>query len=228
LRVIAILTAAGLGKRFSIKYRDNIPKQFISLLGKPVILYSLVALQECRLIDQIIVTANKNYFDRIHSLASKYKISKLYEIIEGGRYRAQSVKNAFDRISPSFRGFVLIHDAARPNISSQMIHDILKYAEENGNSVVGTKITDTIKRVKKRTILETVDRQELYLVQTPQVFKYQDLKHAYKKIKTGSNHTDESSMIESAGYKVKLFDGQIENIKLTTKDDVRLLKKVIT
>jgi 2-C-methyl-D-erythritol 4-phosphate cytidylyltransferase len=131
------------------------------------------------------------------------------------------------QISKGNCDLVLIHDAARPNINSKLIDEVLGFASKSGNSVIGTKITDTIKLEKKGMVLKTVDREFLWTVQTPQVFKYKDLSAAYQKNRSNA-HTDESSLVESCGFKVKIFEGPKENIKLTGTDDLTVLKKLMS
>ena len=222
----AILTAAGSGSRFSSNHKTKTPKQYLNLLGKPVILYSLLALQKSFHVNQIIIAADINYFELLHSLLYKHKISKANILVEGGKTRFDSVKRAFSQINPRVSDLVLIHDAARPNINSKFVDEILLSAGKYGNLVVGTKITDTIKEERKSRIEKTVDRKLLWTVQTPQVFKYKDLKNSYQKNKSNT-HTDESSLLESCGFKVKIFEGPKDNIKLTDYNDFLLLKKLM-
>ena len=148
-------------------------------------------------------------------------------IVEGGKTRFDSVKNAFSQIQAGDNDLVLIHDAARPNINSQMISSIIKFSLINGNTIFGSKVTDTIKKEKHRKVFKTIERNYLWAVQTPQVFKFNDLKKAYLKNKKGNIHTDESSMLESAGFKVNLFEGPKTNFKITTRDDLKFLEKIM-
>jgi 2-C-methyl-D-erythritol 4-phosphate cytidylyltransferase len=186
-----------------------------------------LALQKCSSIKQIIIAADKKYFDVIHSYSLKYKITKLTYLVEGGKTRFESVKNAFSQIESDNNDLILIHDAARPNISAKILNSILSFAQRNGNTAIGTKISDTVKKEKKGIIDGTLNREELRTVQTPQVFKYADLNESYKKIKTKKVFTDESSLVESAGFKVNLFEGPKNNLKITTIDDLKMLKKLM-
>jgi 2-C-methyl-D-erythritol 4-phosphate cytidylyltransferase len=122
---------------------------------------------------------------------------------------------------------ILIHDAARPNVDSHLIDDIIKFSLINGNTIIGTRISDTIKKEKNSKVYETINREYLWAVQTPQVFRYKELKQSYIRNNKGNTHTDESSLLESAGFKVNLFEGPNTNIKLTTSNDLKLLKKLI-
>ena len=227
LMTTAILTAAGSGSRFYSNQKTKTPKQFLNLLGKPVILYSLNALQKSSFIRQIIIAADKNYFELLHSLLYKFRITKANVLVEGGKTRFDSVKKAFSQINAGVNDLVLIHDAARPNINTNLVDDVLGYAVKYGNTVVGTKITDTIKLQRKGKIIKTIDRELLWTVQTPQVFMYNELKKAYAKNRS-NRHTDESSLVESCGFKVNIFEGPKENIKLTDYNDFLLLKKLMS
>jgi 2-C-methyl-D-erythritol 4-phosphate cytidylyltransferase len=225
---IAILTAAGRGERFKKStLRKSIPKQFLKLNQKPVIYYSLIALEKCKFIDEIFVTCSNEYIDLIDEIAFKNNISKLTMFIEGGKTRFESVKNAFNQISANDNDFVLIHDAVRPNITASLIDELFDNIGSNDDGIVtGNKITDTVKRVKNDYINETIDRTELWTVQTPQVFKYSVLKASYKKPGRKKDFTDESAMVEAAGYKVRMYEGLRENIKITVPKDIELINKL--
>jgi len=233
-KVYAILAAGGEGKRFSGKSTSKTPKQFLKLLGKPVFIYSAITLQKCNKIHEIIISAKRKYFDLIGFYASKYKISTLSLIVEGGKTRFDSVQNAFNQIQADDNDLILIHDAVRPNIDRKLIGSILGFAEKHGNTIFGLKITDTVKKTTGKTIDTTIERENLWTVQTPQVFRYKDLKESYlsskgqhKKLKSKKNYTDESTLVELAGFKVHLFEGKQENIKLTNKEDLKILRKLM-
>jgi len=221
-KITAIITAAGYGKRFSSSGK---PKQFLPLNGKPVILYSMIVFQKNPKIDEIIISSNKNYFELIHNLAVKNDISKLAKLAEGGRTRFESVRNAFLQVEQ--RGsddIVLIHDAVRPNIDSYFIDKLITEMDNHDGIIPGLKVSDTIKRGKKGFVIETVNREDLWIVQTPQVFKYKVLQKAYSACKGKDDFTDESAMVEYAGYKVKITEDRKDNIKITTPEDIRILK----
>lgn len=228
MHVKAILTAAGSGKRFNIKSgKKSLPKQFIRIHGKPVILCSLLELQKCSEVDEIIVTCNIEYIEMIDRIVSANKITKLTMYVEGGKTRFESVKNAFKQITANDNDTILIHDAARPNITSDFISSIIKASKNTDGVVTGHMITDTVKKESKSFIKETLNRKELWTVQTPQVFKYKVLANSYMKAGTKKDFTDESSMAEAAGYKIKLFEGPKENIKITVPEDIEILKYLL-
>ena len=227
-KITAILTAAGSGSRYSGGGKSSKPKQFQLLLGKPVILHSMLAFQKCGEIDEIIISAEKNYFELIHSLAGRYKIKKLSALVEGGKTRFESVKNAFSQIPGSKNDIVLIHDAARPNISPAFITSIIQEASKKGNVIPALGVSETIKRAKGGVVKETLNRDELWLVQTPQAFKYANLETSYRKAGRRKDFTDEASLVESAGYKVSIIPGLRNNIKITTPEDLTLLMKIMS
>ncbi len=234
MKVFAIITAAGSGSRFSAEKptgkQKSIalpPKQFVSLNGKPVILYSLIAFQKSRLINEIYVSSIPGYFDFIHNLSSKNGISKLTALVEGGKTRFESVRNAFFQIDGKANDLVLVHDAARPNVGIKMVETLISAALKYGEVIPGIKISETIKKGKKGIITGTVDRNNLWLIQTPQVFRYKILKKAYEKAGRRNDFTDESSVVEHAGLKVRVIESNKFNTKITSPEDLKVLKKLL-
>ncbi len=228
-KVTAILTSAGTGSRFKNHSGSSLPKQFIPIFKKPAILYSLEAFQQCSFIFEIIISAKPDDFNLISKIIEKNKITKPVKIIEGGKTRFLSVKNAFFN-ADSNADFVLIHDAVRPNINKLTLDNIISKTKKTGVTY-GTKIYETVKRSKGRFQAQTVTRDNLWLIKTPQVFPFDMLYNSYKKFKSSESHhhlfTDESSMVEEAGYKVKIIECSTDNIKITTSEDLAILKKLM-
>ena len=224
-KVTVIITAAGTGSRFTADSAGAKPKQYMSLLGKPVILHSLLVINKSKLVSGITVSAETGYFGVLHTLREKNRILKLNRLIEGGKTRFHSVRNAFREISGC--DLVLVHDAARPNITTQFIDRLINHALEYGNTIPGLKVSDTVKLCRNEIVKETVNRENLWLVQTPQVFRYNDLLKAYSKCGNKTYFTDEASLIEFAGYKVNICEGLRNNIKITTPEDLAVLKKLM-
>ncbi|HEY3250761.1 MAG TPA: 2-C-methyl-D-erythritol 4-phosphate cytidylyltransferase [Ignavibacteria bacterium] len=225
--VKAILTAGGTGSRFKTLSGSNKPKQFLNLNNNPVILYSLSALQNSIYINEIVVASDKKYFELLHNLALKNKITKLTKLVEAGSTRFRSVRNAFIEIESGLNDFILIHDAARPNIDSNFINYLILKAFKKKEIVPALSVNETVKRARDRVVTETVKRENLWLVQTPQIFRYKTLRKAYQRAKQKNNFTDEASLIEMAGFKVNLVEGEKYNIKITTPEDMRLLKMIM-
>lgn len=236
MKVTAILTAAGSGSRFfrTARLRNGqassekqLPKQFLNLKGKSVILYSLLAFQKSALVQEILVSADPVYFDLIHRIAFKNKITKLAILVEGGKSRFESVRNAFYQLNVKPNDLILIHDAARPNINRDTVEELINASLKYGEVIPGIKIKETVKRVRSGIITETVDRSNLWTVQTPQVFRYKVLKKAYGKAGRKKDFTDEASLVENAGFKVRIIEGSWDNIKITAPEDIKLLKKLM-
>jgi 2-C-methyl-D-erythritol 4-phosphate cytidylyltransferase len=228
MKVTAILTAAGSGSRFlNTSGRSKIPKQFVKINGREVFLYSLVALQRCKQVDEIFVTAERRFFDLIHKLAVKNRITKLTTLVEGGKTRFQSVRNAVYQLKGKHNDLVLIHDAARPNISFGFIRNMIIEAKKFGEIIPALRLNDTIKVISRNYIIKTIDRKSLRAVQTPQIFRYGVLMDSYKKNKLRKDFTDESALVESAGFKVRIIDGLKENIKITAPEDVVYFKSLL-
>lgn len=226
-KVFVILTAAGKGDRFSAGSKKRTPKQFTTLLNKPVILHSLSKFQKSKFVDEILISAEKEYFDYLHLLAAANNITKLSRLVEGGKTRFESVKNAFKEISCNKNDLILIHDAARPNISAEALNDIIKESMKAGEVIFASKAADTLKRGEKGFVKETLSRENLWLVQTPQIFRYGVLEDSYRRSRKKTDFTDESGMVEKAGYRVKILEGNRENLKITTHKDITLLKKIM-
>jgi len=222
MKVTAIITAAGSGTRFS---KSGKPKQYLIINGKPIILYSLLAFQQSKLVNEIIVSASKDYFSFLHELSLKNNVTKLTKLVEGGKTRFESVKNAIIQIEPPSAGdIVVIHDAVRPNIDIYFINMLIEGIGRFDGIIPGLKIQETVKRVKNGIVSETLNREDIYTVQTPQVFKYKSLSMAYKKCREKNDFTDESALVEYGGYRVKITDGRKDNIKITKQDDLLILK----
>jgi 2-C-methyl-D-erythritol 4-phosphate cytidylyltransferase len=227
MKAFAIITAAGEGKRFKDKSKKSLPKQFLKINGHPVISYSLKAFQSSGKIDEIIITGNKKYFVTIDEICKKYKITKCKKIVEGGKSRFESVKNGFYSLKGKKGDIIIIHDAARPGINTGTIDKIIKSLQRFSSVIYGIKISDTLKKEERGYVSKTIEREGMWLIQTPQCFKYQILKNAYENVKGSKNITDESKLVERDGNKVKLIEGSKKNIKLTTTEDTDIIKKLI-
>ncbi|MEO8512218.1 MAG: 2-C-methyl-D-erythritol 4-phosphate cytidylyltransferase [Ignavibacteria bacterium] len=223
-----IITAAGSGKRFNTGPQTGKPKQFQNLLGKPVILHSLLKFQKIKEVKSIVVSAGKKYFNFIHALAVKNKITKLKILVEGGSTRFDSVRNAFNELNCLLDDIIMIHDAARPNLSSSDLKTLRELALKDGEVILGSKVSETVKRAVNNTVSETISRDNLWLIQTPQAFRYSTLSSAYILAGKKNDFTDESSLVEFAGYKVKIIEGSKNNIKITNFEDMVTLKKLMS
>lgn len=222
-KVVAIVPAAGSGKRLGS--REN--KVFIRLGGKPLIVHALKALDSSGYIGTIIIAVQRSSIKRLKGIIKKYGINKAGLVTGGGRTRSESVRNCFDLIRPPC-DIVLIHDGARPFPSKDIIKNSVLMAKRYGACVSAVRQTDTVKLAdRKLFIRKTLDRDSLWNAQTPQAFKYNLLKKAYSRIGALHDITDDASCVESLGKKVKILEGSFRNIKITTKEDLKIAEVML-
>lgn len=221
-RVIAIVPAAGSGRRMGL----GLKKPFILLKGKPIIAHTLKALEECGAIDEIVIASEESCINKFEKLIKRYRFSKVSGIVVGGRTRFESVKNCLDLIGPSF-DIILVHDCARPLIESATIKESVRLARISGACIVAVPESDTVKEVDGRLFVKrTLDRNKLYRAATPQTFRYDIIKKAYARKKV-AGVTDDSSLAEDMGIKVRVLVGPRSNIKITTKEDIELAEALL-
>lgn len=212
-QVGAVIAAAGSSQRMG-----GVDKVFASLGGKPILVRVIDTFQNCRFIDQIVVAVNKQSLDRCQELAAAQGWSKV-SFCQGGRRRQDSVATALSQLKSC--QWVVIHDGARPLVTEALIKQGLEEAKETGAAVAAVPVSDTIKvSGDNRLVKETLTRERLWAVQTPQVFRSDIIKRAHHQIK--AEVTDDASLVEELGYKVKLYSGAYDNIKVTTPDDLTL------
>ncbi len=221
--VSAIVVAAGKSKRFGGK----VSKALLKLNSKPVIAYSLDVLSEHRKINEIIVVGNPANIKSLSDIIKKNKIRKAKKIVLGGKERQDSVYNGLRAINPK-ADFILIHDAARPFITKGLVSLVIEEAQKSKAAIVGVPVKSTIKEVKSKTgliVRRTLNRNNLWEIQTPQVFSKEIILKAYKDFGQ-SSATDDASLVEKAGKKVKMVLGAHHNIKITTPEDLIIAKGI--
>ena len=210
MKTSAIITAAGTGDRFGGR------KQFKLLLGKPLYQYSLNVFIESKLIDEIILVVPSDIKESISS-EIRNSFDRNIKIIEGGITRSESVKNGLNKVS-SVSDLVVIHDAARPFLKEKLIEDSINACSYADGAIVAILPVDTIKYSKDNIIEKTINREHIWLAQTPQVFKKDKLLNAYNDVNSFF-FTDESSLMEKQGYKIVIIPGLENNFKITTHND---------
>jgi 2-C-methyl-D-erythritol 4-phosphate cytidylyltransferase len=223
MRTFAIIPAAGKGKRSGF----SIPKQYIKFNGKELLAYTLEVFQKNKLINEIIVAVHPDYFSLIEKIKKKYKLTKISKIVKGGKERQDSVYNALQLIKAEKNDSVAVHDAARPLLSQKVLTNAILTAHKKGNALVCIKARDTL--IKGRaTVQSYFDREEVFYVQTPQVFRYRDLMKAMETAYAADFlATDESMLIHNLGLKINIVEGSLSNFKVTTSDDLDFIKKCI-
>ena len=217
----AIVLSAGQGKRMGTK----VQKQYLELEGKPILYYSLQAFQQSDLIDEIILVVGENQKEYCETeIVSKYQISKVKKIVQGGAERFHSVWNGLREVDEA--GYVFIHDGARPFINEEILQRAYRTVLECKACVVGMPVKDTIKIADAEEYAkQTPDRKSLWAVQTPQVFETALVKKAYAMLMEQNDIqvTDDAMVVEQMlGEKVKLVQGSYENIKITTPEDLEI------
>ncbi len=213
-RVGAVIVAAGKSQRMGEKN-----KLFALLGGKPVLVQATLPFQECHLVDQIVVVVSGRKKEVCRRLVTGEEWSKVSDVCLGGRRRQDSVAAGLKRLNQC--DWVVIHDGARPLVTVDLIERGLEAAKETGAAVAAVPVKDTIKLAgDDRIVRQTPSRQNLWAIQTPQVFHIKIITEAYQKASDGV--TDDASLVEQLGYKVKLYMGSYDNIKITTPDDLAL------
>ncbi len=210
-KVNAIIPAGGTSSRFG-----NKNKLLEKIYDKEVIRYTVEAFENSN-VDEVIICANINIIDELKEI---FKNSPKVRIIEGGATRQESV---FNGLNASECDYVLIHDGARPMISTDLVNTAIEEVKTKKALTVATKTIDTIKEVIDGKIIRTIDRAKLYNTQTPQAFEYNLIKEAHKKL-YGQNFTDDAGMLEELGETVYILNGSYKNIKITTQNDIDIAK----
>jgi 2-C-methyl-D-erythritol 4-phosphate cytidylyltransferase len=221
-KIIGIILAAGKSKRFG-----NEDKLLQDLDGKPVIYYSLLTFEEIDEISSILLVSDRKKLELLRDLIEKWRFKKVENIIEGGEERQDSVYNALKFISSC--DFVLIHDSARPLVSKNLIKKLIMEGKEKKVVITGIPVKDTIKLINTDGKVErTLPRDKLWQIQTPQFFEFSLILSAYEKAMTERFYgTDDSVLVERLGIPVYIIEGEPWNIKITTKDDLELIKCLI-
>ena len=228
-KITAIVLAAGSGSRMKSKTK----KQFMEIKGKPVIWYSLFEFEKSR-VDEIILVTGKEDIDYCKKeIVEKYNLKKIKNVVAGGSERYESVYNGLKEVTGNI---VLIHDGARPVINNEIIERSIEGTIKSDACVVGVPVKDTIKRANKEGyIIDTPNRSELWITQTPQSFKTDLVKMAYKKMKeelekgnTTLNITDDAMVVEEfTTNQVRFVQGDYKNIKVTTPEDIDIAELFI-
>ena len=203
---------------------EGIDKVLAPLGGRPVLAHVLSAFDSCGLIDQIVLVVNKKSLKACKELIAEEKISTPIDVCLGGERRQDSVAAGLEKLKDC--DWVIIHDGARPLVTRELIEEGLKAVKETGAAVAAVPVTDTIKIADyERTVMGTIPRHSLWAVQTPQVFHLDIITKAYRQAR--SEATDDAALAEQAGYKVKLYIGSYDNIKITTLQDLLVAEALI-
>lgn len=197
-------------------------KQFLELGGKPIVAWTIGRFQRADEVDEIVLAARAESIGELRSIAEGERFSKVAGIVEGGNKRQDSVWNAMKALRESPPDIVLIHDAVRPFVDGRLIRQSIEGAMEEGAAVVAVRPKDTIKISNFSGFVDqTPDREKLWSAQTPQAFRFSLIVEAFEKaVKDQFYGTDDASLLERAGVRVKIIEGNYENIKITTPEEM--------
>ncbi len=240
MKVVVIIPAAGLGTRMSpmpsalIKdantKKPHPSKQFTELAGTPILIHTLRKFAAVAAVSEIWIALRENeiegFRERLRAEASEV-LKKKIELVVGGEHRQQSVEHALNAVSASPDDIVLVHDAVRPLVTAEIIHDVIEAAKKYGAAIAGLPAVDTVKQVERTSegaiIKSTIPRAGVVLAQTPQGFRYGVIKKAFDEaVADGFTGTDEASLAERSGHEVAVVMGSPKNIKITNPGDMEL------
>lgn len=224
---IAIVLAAGKSRRLK-----GIDKIFYKINEKPLIFYTLLAFEKNPQVNKIILVIRKESFKNIFSIIKKCNFKKVAAMINGGKERQDSSFNGLKmagRLGAKPRDLILFHNGANPLISQKEIFDVIKAAKKYKAALIAQPIKDTLKKINKEGfIVETIERKDIYSAQTPQVIEYKLAKIVFEKaFKKNFYGTDDVSLVERLGKKVKIVPGSYKNIKATTREDLEIIEKLL-
>jgi 2-C-methyl-D-erythritol 4-phosphate cytidylyltransferase len=235
MKVIVIIPAAGLGTRMASAptgkaTKPAASKQFLELNGVPVLMHTLRQFAKSSQVSQIIVALRETEIAPFRARLTREAaeiLKKNPTFVEGGEHRQQSVANGLAAVTASAEDVVLVHDAVRPFVSEQMIHDVIAGAQKYGAAIAAVPAVDTVKQVERTAegalIKATIPREKVVMAQTPQGFRYDVLKRAFNEATAdGFIGTDEASLVERSGHPVAVVMGSARNIKITTPADLEL------
>lgn len=228
--VSAIIPAAGLGLRL----KKKVPKALVKVNRRPIFIHTLVKISQHPYVKEIIVVAPHKYKGVFKNYIRKFRIAKKTKVISGGLTRRESVENGLSHIDPQCH-LILIHDAVRPFVSYKLISAVVNQARRHKAAVLGLPVRATLKKSeplrgarkvnKGIFVVKTVNRDNLWEIQTPQVFNKRLILKAFRRFKNRS-FTDDASLVEKMGVRVALVKGSRFNIKITTPEDLLIARSI--
>lgn len=219
-----VIPAAGQGKRMGAGYN----KQFLTLMGQPILAHTVKLFEDSSCVSEIVIVGAENDVAIIEELVRHHKFDKVVAICKGGAQRQDSVHAGVQALSPTIQR-VVVHDGARPLLTLQVFHRFLGETEGFSAAIMGIELKDTVKRVDTfGKVIDTLPRERLRAVQTPQIFDRGILEEAHHQAATvGYYGTDDASLLEWMGYPVQMVEGSQENIKVTTPEDLWLAERIL-
>jgi 2-C-methyl-D-erythritol 4-phosphate cytidylyltransferase len=226
LKTVAIIPAAGAGVRMG----NDRPKQFLDLDGRPLLAVTLEKFQVCPAVDSVILVAPRSDVAYCQSeIVDRHHLRKVEKVVAGGERRQDSVRLGIEASAGDY-GLVLIHDSVRPLITPHLIVRVVEAAQEHRAVITGLSAKETVKEIDENAmVIKTYDRQRVWLVQTPQAFRYEDILMAHRRaVEEGWEEvTDDALLVEKMGIPVKVVEGSEDNIKVTTPQDLELVRFLV-
>ncbi len=225
MKTVAVIPAGGFGKRLGA----DIAKQYLSLNSVPVLVHTLHVFQKSDVVDDIVLVVPKDDLVYVRKqIIEKYGLTKILAVVAGGSERQDSVRHGLETIAKPC-DVVIVHDGVRPFVTETMIAQVVKAAAEEGAASIGVPAKDTIKETTSENIVTTtLPRLHLWQTQTPQAFQYNLLSRAYAEVEKDHYYgTDDASLVERIGVKVRMIAGSYANIKITTAEDMIVAEALI-
>lgn len=213
---VAIVPAGGSGSRIGARH----PKQYLALAGTPLLVLTLRALLGSTAIEGVVLAVPLDRVQMTRRLLARYEVPRVLAVVAGGDERQSSVRRALDAV-PAQAELIVVHDAVRPFITRDLVDRVLAAAREHGAATCGIEVRETVKRVSDRAVEATLDRNGLWLTQTPQAFRRSVLREAHDQAqRDGFRGTDDAVLVERLGGRVIMVPGLPENLKITTVQDL--------
>jgi 2-C-methyl-D-erythritol 4-phosphate cytidylyltransferase / 2-C-methyl-D-erythritol 2,4-cyclodiphosphate synthase len=223
VRVAAVVPAAGRGERFG----SGTPKSLVALRGCPLLLYPLRVLQSVSEIETIVVVAPAGAVDTMRALARDAGLTKVGAVVEGGADRQASVARGLASLPPG-PDIILVHDGVRPFLVPSLVHAVVAAAAEDGCATAAVRVDETIKSGVDGWVRATIDRSNLYRIQTPQAFRRDVIETAHREaIREGYSGTDDAALVERLGHRVRLVPGTPMNLKVTVPEDLEVAEALL-
>ena len=226
-KITVIITAAGSGKRMGL----DIKKQYLELKGRPILAHTIEKFEKIDQVNDIVLVCPKDDIEFVKSdIVNKYNCQKVILVTSGGKERQNSVFNALKKVKCRYDDIVLIHDGVRPFVSESSVLNSIEAAIEFGAAVIGVRPKNTVKTLRAGSIVDTINRDELFSVQTPQTFQYDIIKNCYEKaFEDNFYSTDDSALVEKYADHIQIIpvEGDYFNIKITTEEDLVFAKGIL-
>jgi len=221
-KVGVIVPAGGVGERIG----TEIPKQYIEIQGKPILIHTIEKFERCDSIDEIVLVCGKRYIEKVHKDIQNYDIQKITQVVQGESIRQGSVANGLKALSHSVE-IVLVHDAVRPFISTERIKEVIQAVKKHGAAFLALREKNTVWQVMDGWVKENLNREMIWEAQTPQGFRVDWLREAHQKAKEDRYiGTDEVSLVKRLGYRVRVIEGDDKNIKITSPRDLFIARLI--